>query len=177
MFWPTVVVIAMAVLVNGCGFRSLYAKRDVGNVTSLLTQVTINPIGDRIGQILRNILIDRTIPNGASDRPRYRLSVRLTQNTQDLNVRKDNTASRANLAVTAHYYLQDLKSSALNPIVFTDTAQIVVSYNILEVYYATIVARQEAQTLAAQCLADTIVTRLAVHALNTDTHLISDVVR
>ena len=153
-------------LLGGCGFRSLYARR--GAVPEELKRIRILSIGDRIGQILRNTLMDRMTPHGVPEAPRYALSVTLETLDKKLSLRKDNTPSRTNRTVTAKYHLQDLEQKG-SPSVLANTAQAVVRYNILEAQYATVVAERDAEGRAARFLADEIVNRLAVHFLNTPT--------
>ncbi|VBB69165.1 hypothetical protein RIEGSTA812A_PEG_638 [invertebrate metagenome] len=129
-----------------------------------LAQIKINPIGDRIGQILRNTLIDRMTPHGMPKTPRYILSVTLALSTQPLSFRRDNTAARANLLVLASYHLQDVTQHK-HPVVFTDTMRAVTSYHIHDAPYAIVVAEQEAQQQAARQLADGIVERTALYFL------------
>lgn len=157
--------VVAVLLLGGCGFRPLYARRSRGGATEL-AQIRIDPIGNRIGQVLRNVLLDRMTPNGVPKVPRYVLSVKLDPSTQYLNFRKDNTASRADLWVSAVYKLQDLGSNEQKT-VFNDIVRAVASYDVLDAPYATVVAAQEAQQRVAHQLAEKILDRVVVHFLGT----------
>ncbi|KAF0117995.1 MAG: hypothetical protein FD149_945 [Rhodospirillaceae bacterium] len=153
-------------LLEGCGFRPLYARR--GDVPAELKQIQIPSIGDRIGQILRNALMDRMTPHGTPEAPLYALSITLDTVDKEFSLRKDNTPSRINRTVKAKYHVQDLGRKG-SPVVLSDTVQVIVRYNVLDVQYATVVAERDAEGRAARYLADEIVNRLAVHFLNTPT--------
>ena len=75
MLWSkSLAVIAVAILLAGCGFRPLYGT--IGEdlpVTTQLAQIRIAAIPDRIGQKLRNFLLDRINPEGQPQRPLYYL--------------------------------------------------------------------------------------------------------
>ncbi len=176
LFWLAAGMIGFvaAPLLGGCGFHPLYARQHEKNIPAELAQVRINPIGDRMGQILRNAMIDRM--GGVPKRPRYALSVVLTPSSQEISSRKDNTVLRINLTVVALYHLRGFGESE-QPIVFSDKARTVIGYDVLEAQYSTVVAERDAQQQAAQQLAEAIVDRLAIHFLGMHTHTGADEAR
>ena len=62
MFRVAIAATACAV-VAGCGFEPLHARK-TGAAPSLLAKIRIEPITDRIGQQLHNLLLDRLNPKG-----------------------------------------------------------------------------------------------------------------
>lgn len=142
----------------GCGFRPLHG-RDNGNTPASLAAIYVAPIPDRTGQILRNGLLDRLTPKGVPKRPSYQLRVGLREGKQDLAIRKDDVATRANLVVVAQFQL--IRASDAT-VIYTGTATSTNSYNILRSDFATISAENDARRRATVQIADEIRTQLAI---------------
>ncbi len=153
-FAPLFVVL----LLGACGFRSLYGTDATGDAPSELATIKINPIADRLGQQLRNNLLDLLNPRGRPAKPRYFLTVRLDQSTQRLAIEKDAFATRANLSLLANYSLQDPDS---REIVLSGKSLVVSSYNILDSEFATLMSEKDAKARAAREIAHDIRMRLA----------------
>ena len=69
----------------------------------------VDLIADRTGQMLRNELLDRLHPRGGrAAAKRYTLRVDLAESLQDLAIRKDDVATRANLRLTASFSVVSL---------------------------------------------------------------------
>lgn len=165
---PLVLVFLLLGFVAGCGFRPLYGRHEdnYGNaVSDQLALVRITPIGDRAGLLLRNHLFDRMTPRGSPSAPLYELEVTLSNASQSVILRKDATATRANLTLSASFNLTTLGSGT--PVtVMSDMARSVVSYDILDAQFATVSAEKNAQERAVHELASDIVNRLAVYFSN-----------
>ena len=105
----TIAFLAVLGLLGACGFRPLYGDRTAaGGAPSELASIKIAAIPDRIGQQLHNYLLTALNPRGQPRRPRYILHTRINESISSLAVRKSAFATRANLAVTAHYNLAPL---------------------------------------------------------------------
>ncbi len=154
------VVAVLAIGLAGCGFRPLYGERDGGSVARDIATVRIAPIADRIGQMLRNELLDRLNPAGEPADPRYALEVRLAVSRQELGLRKDETATRANLRFRSRFRLREAASGA---IVYSGRTASVTSFNIVESEYATISAERAARRRGTLLVADSIALRLAAY--------------
>ncbi len=153
-FAPFVVV----VLLGACGFRPLYGTDATRDAPGELATIKINPIADRLGQQLRNHLLDLLNPRGRPANPRYVLKVRLNQTTQRLAIEKDAFATRANLRLLAEFSLEDPDSREL---VLSGKSLVVSSYNVLDSEFATLMAEKDAKARAAREIAHDIRTRLA----------------
>ena len=153
-FAPLFVVL----LLGACGFRSLYGTDATGDAPGELATIKVSPIADRLGQQLRNNLLDLLNPRGRPANPRYLLTVGLDQSTQRLAIEKDAFATRANLRLLANFSLQDPDS---REIVLSGKSLVVSSYNILDSEFATLMAEKDAKTRAAREIAHDIRTRLA----------------
>ena len=150
--------------VTGCEVRPLYGeRRDTGRSTAdEIAQVEIKALPDRTGQQFNNLLRDRLNPRGLPAEPLYVLEIRLSETISELALRRDETATRANLKLRADYQLRrkDDKRVVLNGF-----AQSVNSYNILESQFATQIAEQNARERGLRELSDDIRARLAVYLL------------
>ena len=155
---------AALVALAGCGFKPLYGENGATGspgVQSWLSQVSINPIRSRTGQILRNELIDRMNPRGQpGGGASYSLVIRLNATKQELGIRRDETATRANLILTANFEMTERSSGA---VILRGISRSITSYNILDNEYSTLVAERNAQARGADQLAQDITTRLALY--------------
>lgn len=147
-------------LASACGFQPLYGGIGTGRDTAnVLSEVEVGIIADRTGQQLRNELLDRINPRGRTANPKYVLSVKLDESATRLAIRRDNTATLANLTLIASY---DLVSIAENNSVLSGNVRSVNSYDISQEEFATVAAERDARRRAATDLADGITARVAV---------------
>ena len=151
---------AAVLLLAGCGFRPLYAERGDGSSTRLqLESIVIGPIPSRLGQILRNDLMDRLTPGGRPDVPRYRLDVELARFKEGLAIRKDEEITRSNLRLTATFTLNDLADGGT---AFQGRSRSAASFNLVRSDFANLAAEQDAERRAAVEIGDQIMTRLSI---------------
>ena len=159
--WLLIVTTCSAML-TGCGFRPLHSPKS-GASAANLAEIRIEPIANRIGQQFHNLLLDKLNPNGPSLAPSYALHVSLTEDRQNLAVRKDTVATRANLIMRASFSLVRIGDDAL---LMNNSAISVNSYNILNEEFATLSAENDARVRAVRELSDTIRTRVAIYLDN-----------
>lgn len=153
--------VGLVAALAGCGFEPLYGQRhgDVGAVAHLAT-VEIGHIPDRVGQQVRNRLLDLMSPRGSPSRPHYRLNVALTEEKTGVLVRTDDTVSRVNLTLNADFTL--LRLPGRKPI-FKGNTRSIAAYNVTRADYFNLVAERDARRRAAEVVADDITARLAVY--------------
>lgn len=154
---------AMALTAAGCGFQPIHGERSIASGAALAT-VDIGLIADRTGQMLRNELMQQMHPRGATVPARFALAVTLNESLQDLAIRKDETATRANLILTANFTVTSRTGGAK---LFSNSVRSVNSYNILTSDFATLSAREDARRRAVQQLASGIKQRLSVWLVQT----------
>ena len=150
---------AACALVAGCGFEPLYARK-TGSAPSPLAKIRIEPIADRIGQQLHNLLLDRLNPKGRPVAARYILSINLSESLQQLGVRKDEVATRANLVMRASFRLARANDDTT---LLKANAMSANSYNILRSEFATLSAENDARARAVRELSDEIMTRIGFY--------------
>jgi LPS-assembly lipoprotein len=147
----------------GCGFRPLYGG-DAGGSAASLAQIRIANIPDRPGQQLRNLLLDRLTPLGPPARPAYELSVVLREARHDLAIRKDESATRANLVLTASFVL--VPADARDARRFAGSAVSTNSFNRVRSDFAALSAENDARNRALRVLAEEIRLRIAAALQN-----------
>lgn len=162
MWWPrfhlAASIVAMCLAAAGCGFRPLYGT-DSGASVKRLAEIRIAPIADRVGQQLHNLLLDKLNPLGPPSAPRYVLNVKLRESRQNLAVRKDEVATRANLIVRASFQLRSL---ADDEVVLSANTLSANSYNILSSDFGTLSAENDARARAVREISDEIKSRVAI---------------
>ena len=148
-----------AAALAGCGFRPLHS-RDAGGSAARLAEIRIAPIADRIGQQLHNLLLDKLTPMGPPPAARYVLRVRLSESLQNLAIRKDDVATRANLVMRASFTLVRARDDAA---LMSASAISANSYNILRQQFATLSAEDDARARAVREISDEIRARIAIY--------------
>lgn len=147
--------------VTGCGFQPLYAKPDesasIGPINDLAA-VYVTPLRDRTGQIFHNYLRDRLNPRGLPADPAYVLQVNLTESTEQLAIRSDETATRANLRLRASFSLSRRDNQEL---LYSGVTNAITSYNILSSQFATYSSEQDARNRGLRELSDRVRLQLA----------------
>ncbi|MPY72243.1 MAG: hypothetical protein GEU92_19465 [Alphaproteobacteria bacterium] len=142
----------------GCGFRPLYG--DAGGASARqLARIEIVRVPDRTGQRLRNLLIDRLTPEGEPSRPDYRLVVTVSESVSELAVRRDESATRANLSLNARFQLTYIGGK--EELTHRGFASSINSYNRLISDYATLAAEDDARERGLRSIAEEIRLRIA----------------
>ncbi len=165
MSWyrPLAILACAGVLLaaGACGYRPLYGERGAtASVRASLGSVRVLPIPDRRGQLMYNALLDRLTPNGVPANPRYVLRVKVKESKAELGIRKDETATRANLIMGAEYELVELSTGA---VIETGKLSSITSYNIVTSEYTAIRAEVDARRRAIALLADEVQLLLALY--------------
>ena len=131
----------LACCLASCGFHPVYGSKDeAAPVAEQLNQVAIDSIPERMGQMLRNELIDRMYKNGRPSAPRYRLVIALRVTQEDLGIHADATSSRSLLNMYADYSLRDLNDKEI----LRGTGHSISSYNKLNDQYGNLASMSAA---------------------------------
>ncbi|MDX1711433.1 MAG: LPS assembly lipoprotein LptE [Rhodovibrionaceae bacterium] len=138
----------------------MYGRTESGPTTqAYFASTRVAPMTDRIGQQMHNLMRDRLNPQGQPAEPLYVLRIQLREQRQSLGIRRDETASRANLIIGAQVHLirRDGRKTLLKDVMSTTA-----SYNILDNQFATVIAERDARERALVVLADDITRRLGL---------------
>lgn len=145
----------------GCGFHPLYAEQSTLGFDPTLAAIKVEPIRDRIGQILEMQLREELNPRGVDVPQFYTLSVALTVVRADLGIQTDATSVRSQISAQANYTLVEISH---NNAVYSDTITAVTAFNVPSDAYAATVEENTARTRAVQDLGREIAIRLALFA-------------
>ena len=154
-------------ILGSCGFQPLYVEKQGNSVwhydgeynTSIIkemSQIKVEPIAERFGQLIRNELLDSLTPKGAPKKPKYKLYVELqSKEIIQQALRDDITATRERVQYTVVY---TLKKEGEDVVSGNSTA--FVSYDIMANPYSTTFAQKKTEEDAAKIIANDIVLRL-----------------
>ena len=154
-------------LLSGCGFRPLYGRDSETGASTVdeLRAIRITPLEDRTGQIMHNLLRDRLNPRGQPVRPRYELTVSLTESILELALASDETATRGDLSIIASF---TLTHPGEGRILLSGSSRAVNSFNILQSQFATQVSEQDARERGLRELSDEIRVQLGIYFTRED---------
>jgi len=160
-------VCGLLLFVGGCGFQPLYGPAGAGapSARERLASIRIQPLPDRIGQQMHNLLRDRLNPRGQPSAPAYVLQVTLSEAREELGIRKDETATRANLTLFAAFTLRD---AGANKVLLSGRSSSTNSFNILNNQFATLFSESDARARALRELSEDIRTRLGIYFSRSD---------
>ncbi len=155
-------LVGMALALSACGFTPLYGGADSQAMSPVdhMAAIRISPLPDRIGQQMHNLLRDRLNPIGQPRAPLYALQLRLSESRKQLGIRKDETATRANLNLSAQF---SLKSVQAGTVLYRGSVNSASSFNILTSPFATGFSEADARARALRELADSIRIRLGIY--------------
>lgn len=154
-------LIAVLVLLAGCGFTPVYARPDAGTpaVQDRLQAVEIGLIADREGQYLRNKLIDQM--GGGTMPAKYFLRVwQLKRTETPFGIRKDATSTRGDITLTA---VMELIDSDTGDVVLTRNLRARGGYNRLDNLYGSLITQEDTIDRLLDELAERIVTDLSLY--------------
>ena len=164
MSWRSAFLVAgfAASLLTGCGFEPLYGHRS-GHSSAAVTEfarISISPVGDRKGQVLRNALLEWLTPHGGPAKPSYRLDIQLSESRSDLVVLKDARATLAKMRLVASFALKTADNGA--PL-SAGRAESTTTFNIVTSEFANLSAERDARRRAVIVISDDIRQRLALY--------------
>jgi LPS-assembly lipoprotein len=148
------VILALA----GCGFEPLYGERS-RVVDPELAAVRVEPIPERVGQLLAVSLRDSFNPDGQRVDTKYRLTVTLNVIRREIGIRLDATASRLQLEMSAAWILSDTAGRALA----SGTSRSATSFDITDDQYANLVAEQDGRARMVRDVSDELRTRVRTY--------------
>jgi LPS-assembly lipoprotein len=151
-------VATMVTVLGGCGFHPLYGQNAANrDVPADFSSIAIAPIPDRLGQELRNDLLDLLTPRGRTTNPVFRLNVSVKEQISELAIDSSGLATRANLRLDANYSLvkEDTGQSLM-----TGKSLAVSSYNLVSADFSNLTAQDDARSRAALRIAREIRARL-----------------
>lgn len=175
--WKNIALAALLVFISGCGFEPLYVEKksdsewyynnefDTG-IKDEMANIKVELIQDRIGQLIRNDLLDKLTPKGMPKSPKYHLRVtKIDKSEIDQALRNDITATRKKVIYKAFYELTNQQ----NKKILKGNSVAYLGYDILRDPYSTTFAQKKNEKNAAKIIANDISLRLGAyfHSLQT----------
>ena len=106
-------VLGLLIVLGSCGFQPLYQKQQASDAViddlaqvQVLNLIDVENHDDRLGQKVKNLLLDRLNPGGRPSNPFYTLAVTVGTSTTELGVKLTDEATRAKLSMSASYLLR-----------------------------------------------------------------------
>lgn len=158
------IILAVSLLLSGCGLRPLYGGGGNGAVAQALQSVEVAPIAGQAGWLVRAALQDR-LGAGGTTQARYRLEVELDDSITGFGIRSDDAVTRERRGLRARYRLVD---AALGTVLLDATAGSDAGIDVVSSEYATVAAEQTALERLSKEVADQIVARVALFASRMD---------
>jgi LPS-assembly lipoprotein len=161
MSWSKIVpALLLPALLAACGFEPMYGRAADKDVPADFAFIHIEPIKDRVGQMLHNQLRDAVNPRGTPAKPRYVLKVTLAESVQETAIQRTAFAVRANLVLTASFALHDTTTRGT---IFSGSAISTASYVHQAAEYGTLAGEKDARDRAVRDLAEEIRVRLGAY--------------
>ena len=158
------VLLGGCLMLGACNIRPLLLETaDDQNVRQELEATEVVGLDGRLGQLVRNSLLDQLNPAGVAAPNRYILQVDLRRSAQSLGIQLDDEITRYNLILTARFELLDAKDGR---VLYEDQVRRIASYNVAEQPYATLAAEIDAERRVANEVGSNIRTVLAVYFAN-----------
>ena len=157
---------------SACGFKPLYVERTSDekwyykgefdtSITEEMAKIKVEPIAERIGQMIRNDLIDSFTPQGVPTQPTYRLVVdNVQKQVVQQALRNDITATRERVRYTIKYRLYDVQTGKQ---LVSGNSLAYVGYDILANPYSTTFAQKKVEKNAARMLSDDVSLRIGAY--------------
>ncbi len=161
-----------------CGFEPLYVEKTGGDdlwyynnqydqdIVREMAQIRINTSGGRMGQMIKNELIDIFNPYGAPKNAKYFLKIQTpTSRTTQQALRDDITATREKVMYKVNYELWSTKKGKL----VSGSSKTFLSYDLLDNPYSTTMDKKKVKKDGAKIIANDIALRIGAyfHSVNT----------
>lgn len=177
-FFKIMCYVGILFTMSSCAYQPIYGtkKSQTGKASETsaskgLSEIEIANIPDRVGQILRNDLIDRINYNGYSSETRYLLQIGLAESRSDLGLKRDGSSSLYVYKITANVTLSDKKTGKVLKR-FTTSSESTV--NVIREQFSILAASETGRKRALKLVADGIINRLSIYF---STHLTEEKVK
>lgn len=149
-----VLVLSATLLLAACGFQPMYAPAGGGTA---IGPVEVSEIDGKAGHVLRTELTRLLAVETGAGAPSS-LQVTLTEQVIPLGIRRDESATRAEIRLTANYVLTPANQTPA----MRGSLTTVANYDIPEAAFGEIAAQDDARERAAETLAQRFRAELAL---------------
>jgi LPS-assembly lipoprotein len=148
---------------TGCGFHPLYGRDSASHQPAMAAQfasIQIGVIPDRLGQKMRNLLIDSLHGGGGSNDPHYFLTMTVKEAVIDLGLQENSTSTRGQVRLTVEYFLEDKLSGKT---LLKETLRTSAGYNILINQFSSLLSQDDAENQGLQQISDQMTEHMALY--------------
>ena len=163
---------ALTIGLAACGFEPLYVEKSDGDglwyynnkydtdIVQEMAQIKVEAVTDRIGQLIKNELVDIFNPYGAPKGAKYFLKLNQVgaQTTQQA-LREDITATREKVKYTINYELWSKETGQL----VSGDSWVFLSYDLLDNPYSTTMDKKKVERDGAKIIANDIALRIGAY--------------
>lgn len=154
------VLLSGLLALSACGFKPMYAETGTNQaLQATFAGVKVAPVPGRLGQVVRNHLLDRINPYGSPSAPDYVLKIALEQETEGFGFRSDESITRESYVLEVVFQLLDANSGK---VVFEDLVRSVHTYDVVQSDFANFSAQQDAEARTALQVSELITARLGM---------------
>ena len=154
------VLLAALWLLSACGFKPLYATSSTEpDVQDAFAAIEVGIIEGRIGQMVRNHLLDSLNPYGSSSASQYILSVVLEEKTEGYGFRSDDAVTRESYTLIADLQMID---QSTGDVVFEESISTVQAYEVVQSDFANFSAQEDARLRTVKRVSELITLRLGM---------------
>ena len=153
------VLVAVTLGLGACTVQPVYSPAPAGGtVKTTLARVAVEPVNDRVGQVVRNRLLFQMTGGGDAGDPLYRMHLSVSSYEQGLGITSIESSPVYSVTVTATY---ELKRADTGDSVLKNTSRASASYNSVNQVFANTRAKLDAENRAATEVANDIAMRVA----------------
>lgn len=157
-------ILISVVLLSGCGFKPMYGQFSDGdgNLREIMANIRVADITEqgrasRIGQVVRNGLLDRLTPYGETKSAEYILTVTFLIEEHGYGIREDESVTLQNLKLVTVFQLEEVATSK---VILDSSARALVTYDLAQSDYSNMIARNASLKRLAQEVANQMASRI-----------------
>ena len=160
---PILAVAAALTLLGGCGFHPLYGRDSASHQPAIAAEfasIQIAVLPDKLGQKMRNLLIDSLHISGASAEPQYTLTMTVKEAVINLGLQENSTSTRGQVRITVEYFLSDKLTGKT---LLKETLRTSAGYNILINQFSSLLSQDDAENQGLQQISDQMTEHMALY--------------
>ena len=157
------VLLAVALMaLSACTVQPLYGTAPSGGpVKAAISRISVEPVSDRVAQVIRNKLIFDMTGGGLAPDPLYTMKLNVTTKQVGLGITNIESSPVYSVIVAATYTITRIDTG---DVVLKSTARGDASFNRVNQVYANSRAKIDAENRAAEAAAEEIALRIAATA-------------
>ena len=176
--WKKIVAVTALCSLSACGFEPLYVEKTGGedlwyynneyntDIVREMAQIKVETVTDRIGQLIKNELMDTFNPYGTPKCAKYFLKLQPVDKTVTQQaLRDDITATREKVKYSVNYELWSKEKGKL----ISGNSWIFLSYDLLDNPYSTSMDKKKIEKDGAKIIANDISLRIGAYFHSTKT--------